>query len=70
MERSAAKYLLMAQEKQASGPVNLAWTPYLLKSSGAFDAVYSSYLPSGQGLVLLKWTGGDPAPAPTGGLLI
>ena len=70
MERSGAKYLLTTQEKQIRYPANLAWAPYL-ESSGAFETVYSSYLPGAPttersyGLVLLKRTGRDPTPAPT-----
>ncbi|MBA3474627.1 MAG: glycosyltransferase family 39 protein [Rubrobacter sp.] len=70
MERSGAKYLLMTQEKNIKDPINLAWAPYL-KSSGAFETVYSSYLPDAPtteqsyGLVLLKRTGREPTtPAP------
>src|SRR5215218_9187437 len=36
----------------------------VLKRSGAFDTVYSSYLPSGQDLVLLRWISLVPTPAP------
>jgi len=70
MERSDAKYLLTTQERQILYPVNLGWAPYL-ESNGAFETVYSSYLPGAltreqsYGLVLLKWSGRNPTPAPT-----
>ena len=72
MDRSGATYLLTTQEHSSSEdpPDNLAWAPYL-DSSGAFETVYSSYLPGAPareqsyGLVLLKQTGRDPTPAPT-----
>jgi hypothetical protein len=71
MESSGSTYLLTTQEKEPF-PANLASAPYL-KNSGAFETVYSSYLPSASGtteqssygLVLLKRTGQNPAPAPT-----
>jgi hypothetical protein len=70
MESSGSTYLLTTQEKE-SFPANLASAPYL-KSSGAFETVYSSYLPgattteqSSYGLVLLKRTGQNPTSAPT-----
>jgi hypothetical protein len=69
MESSGSTYLLTTQE-QWSYPFNLAWAPYL-ESSGAFEVVYSSYLPGAPtaerpyGLVLLKRTGQNDVPVPT-----
>jgi len=74
MESSGSTYLLTTQEKATQEKsrylFNLAWAPYL-ESSGAFEVVYSSYLPAAPtterpyGLVLLKWAGRDPVPTST-----
>jgi len=70
MESSGSTYLLTTQERIPPYPFNLAWAPYL-ESSGAFEVVYSSYLPGAPtterpyGLVLLKWTGQNPGPTST-----
>jgi hypothetical protein len=70
MERSGSTYLLTTQERIPPYPFNLAWAPYL-ESSGAFEVVYSSYLPGAPtterpyGLVLLKWAGQNPGPTST-----
>jgi hypothetical protein len=70
MESSGATYLLTTQETIPPYPFNLAWAPYI-ESSGAFEVVYSSYLPGAPttgrpyGLVLLKWAGRNPGPTPT-----
>src|SRR5829696_1979777 len=69
MEGSGSTYLLTTQERISPYPFNLAWAPYL-ESSGAFEVVYSSYLPGAltterpYGLVLLKWAG-QKNPGPT-----
>jgi len=69
MEGSGSTYLLTTQERISPYPFNLAWAPYI-ESSGAFEVVYSSYLPGAltterpYGLVLLKWAG-QKNPGPT-----
>jgi hypothetical protein len=69
MESSGSTYLLTTQERIPPYPFNLAWAPYL-EGSGAFEVVYSSYLPGAPtterpyGLVLLKWAG-QKNPGPT-----
>jgi hypothetical protein len=72
IERSSSRYLLTTQQSDSFYPSNLAWAPYIDRS-GAFEHVYSSYLPGAPteeksyGLVLLKWTGQGQnlTPAPT-----